>query len=99
MAQIQIGTFTVTITAAIVSEGTVNRTSPASVVAGTNNVTLNLQLKDGFGNLVSGSYTITVKDGEWFNAPVDFVDGIATITFDVTVAGIYANIPVAVVIV
>lgn len=99
MASIQIGTFGVTITYAIVSQGIVNRTSGASVVAGPSNVALGLTLKDEYGNLVSGSYTITVKNGDWYNDIVEFVDGIASITFAVTVTGVYVDIPVAVVIV
>lgn len=99
MATIQIGIFNVTITAAGVSQGIVNRTSAASVVAGPSNVTLGLTLKDEYGNLVSGSYTIIVKAGDWYNDIVIFVDGIATIIFTVTIVGVYVDIPVAVVIV
>lgn len=99
MATIQIGLFNVIITFSVVSQGLVERTSPASVVAGLLNVTLGLTLKDEYGNLVSGSYTITVKAGDWYNALVVFTDGIASITFGVTAAGIYTDIPVAVVIV
>lgn len=96
MATFQIGIFSVTITNAVASQGTVNRTSPAFAVAGASNVILGLSLQDQYGNLVSGSYTVKVKAGEWFEDVVDFVDGIATITFGVTIAGIYTDIPVEV---
>lgn len=99
MATIQIGIFSVSVIYAQVSQGTVNRTSAASVVAGPANVALGLTLKDEYGNLVSGSYTVTVKAGDWYNAIVEFIDGIASITFAVTVTGVYIDIPVAVVIV
>ena len=98
MPTIQIGIFSVTITSAVVTQGLVERTSPASVVAGLLNVTLGLTLKDEFGNLASGSFTITVNGGSWYNALVVFIDGIATITFGVTFVGAYTDIPVAVIV-
>lgn len=101
MAIIEIGKFAVTITAAGVdtTASSVVRTTPASVVAGPNNVGLLLTLKDVYGNLVSGVYpvVVTYELEEWFNSPVvDFVAGVASIAFAVTEVGVYVDVPVEV---
>ena len=101
MPEIQIGVFSVTITAAGIDGASclVVRTSGASVVAGPGNVALSLTLKDEYGNLVSGTYGVKVKAGDWFNeVAIVFTNGVAGITFGVTVASAYIDVPVAVVV-
>lgn len=102
MPELQIGTFTVTITTTGVIDAvnsTVELTSPASVVAGIDNVTLLLTLKDEYNNLVSGTFGVKVQaDGSWFDeVAVVFTDGVANITFGVTVAAVHTDIPVLIV--
>ncbi|RXG66006.1 hypothetical protein ES695_05180, partial [Candidatus Atribacteria bacterium 1244-E10-H5-B2] len=62
MADLQIGTFSVTITATAIdgpmSEVALTSADPA--VAGADNITLGLTLKDEYGNLVSGTYGVKV---------------------------------------
>lgn len=102
MPEVQIGTFSVTILTTGVVDGTNSEVvliSAAEVVAGANNVELQLTLKDEFGNLVSGTFGVKVQtDGSWLDeAAIVFTDGVANVTFDVTVAAVYTDIPVLIV--